>query len=59
MSPDPSAPGPVRSAAAVNQDIRALWSDPRVQLSAADRAELERLYAEWAAAKRAEVAEAA
>lgn len=59
MSPDSVAPGPVRPAAVVNQAIRALWSDPRVQLAAAERAELERLYKEWAAAARGEIGEAA
>ncbi|MEU9661943.1 hypothetical protein [Streptomyces chartreusis] len=59
MSPDSAAPGLVRPAAVVNQAIRALWSDPRTQLSAAERAELERLYEEWSAAVRGEVDEAA
>ncbi|TVZ96535.1 hypothetical protein [Streptomyces sp. BK340] len=59
MSPSPLPPGVVRSAAAVNEDIRRLWRDPRVQLSGEGRAALERLYEEWAAAIRAKVVEAA
>jgi hypothetical protein len=59
MSPDLSGPGSVRSAAAVNEDIRALWLDPRVRLSAEGRAALERLYEEWAAAVREDVVKAA
>lgn len=59
MSPNFSAPGRVRSAAAVNEDIRALWRDTRVRLSPEGRAALERLYEEWAAAVRAEVVKAA
>ncbi|WSF59153.1 hypothetical protein OG252_12955 [Streptomyces sp. NBC_01352] len=59
MSPSPSASGPVRSAAVVNEDIRALWRDVRVRLTDEERARLERLYEEWAAAVRAEVVEAA
>ncbi|RSN13729.1 hypothetical protein DMH25_08025 [Streptomyces sp. WAC 01325] len=59
MSPDPSRPGVVRSAADVNEEIRALWRDPRVQLAGEARAALQRLYEEWAAAVRAEVVEAA
>ncbi|WUH35054.1 hypothetical protein OHA71_06295 [Streptomyces sp. NBC_00444] len=59
MPPTPSGPGSVRSAAAVNEDIRALWQDTRVRLSAEGRAALDRLYEEWAAAVRAEVVQAA
>ncbi len=59
MSPNPVAPGGVRSAAVVNEDIRALWPHPAVPLSDEERAALERLYAEWAAAVRAEVVKAA
>jgi hypothetical protein len=43
----------------VNDEIRALWRDPSVRLSDEQRAEYERLCVEWAAAKRAEVVEAA
>lgn len=51
----------MRSAAVVNEDIRALWQnrDPRVQLTDEARAEYELLYAEWVAATRAEIVEAA
>lgn len=59
MSPDLPPVGVVRSAAAVNEDIRRLWQDPRVRLAGDRRAEYERLIAEWAAAVRAEVAQAA
>jgi len=59
MPPTSSASGPARSAAAANEDIRALWRDPRVRLTAEGRAALERLYEEWAAAVRAEIVEAA
>jgi hypothetical protein len=59
MSPDSVTPGSVRSADAVNEDIRALWTDPRVQLVGEDRAAYERLCVEWAAAVRARVVEAA
>jgi hypothetical protein len=43
----------------VNEDIRALWPREGTQLTAAERAEYERLLEEWAAAARAEVVEAA
>jgi len=59
MIPDLVSPGSVRSPAAVNEDIRRLWRDPRVRLTAEGRAALERLYMEWAAAVRAEIVEAA
>jgi hypothetical protein len=59
MSPEPVSPGSARSAAVVNEAIRALWRDPRVRLTEAGRAELERLYVEWAAAVRADVVKAA
>lgn len=59
MSPNPSASGGVRSAAAVNAEIRRLWVDPRVRLSEEQRAVYELLIAEWAAAVKAEVVEAA
>jgi len=59
MSPTSPAAGLPRPAAAVNQDIRALWSDPRVRLTAEGSARYERLVTEWAAAVRAEVVEAA
>jgi hypothetical protein len=56
MSPDLVTPGSVRSAEVVNEDIRKLWLDPRVQLSGEGRAVLEQLYEEWAAAVRAKAA---
>nr|WP_097250738.1 hypothetical protein [Streptomyces sp. 1222.2] len=59
MPPSPRPAGPARSAAAVNAEIRALWRDPSVRLSDEQRREYERLCVEWAAAKRAEVVEAA
>lgn len=59
MPPNSSASGPARSAAAVNAEIRRLWVDPRVRLSEEQRAVYELLIAEWAAAVRAEVVEAA
>jgi hypothetical protein len=59
MSPDLVTPGSVRSAEVVNEDIRKLWVDPRVQLSGEGRAVLEQLYEEWAAAVRVKVVEAA
>lgn len=43
----------------MNAEIQRLWVDPRVRLSAEQRREYERLCVEWAAAKRAEVVEAA
>ena len=52
MSPNCQVSGSVRSSAAVNEEIRALWADPRVRLTQEGRARLEQLYAEWAAAVR-------
>jgi hypothetical protein len=43
----------------VNEEIRALWTDPRVQLTAEQRARYLVLVAEYEAAKRAEVVQAA
>jgi hypothetical protein len=43
----------------VNEDIRALWPHPTVRLTDEQRAEYEQLVAEWAAAVRSEVVEAA
>ncbi|MFD7794304.1 hypothetical protein [Streptomyces sp. NPDC059759] len=48
MSPTPPASGQPRPAAAVNEDIRALWAKARGSLTAEERAEYERLLAEWA-----------
>ncbi|QDQ10277.1 hypothetical protein [Streptomyces spectabilis] len=63
MPLDPQNPGPVRPAAVVNEDIRALWAghggDPRVRLTAAQRAVYERLLIEWEAAVRADIVAAA
>jgi hypothetical protein len=59
MSPDSQRLGSVRSAAEINQQIRALWPHPSVRLTDGQRAVYERLIAEWAEAVRAEVAEAA
>ena len=59
MSPEPLRPGGVRSSAAVNAEIRALWVDPRVPLTDEQRARRDELYVEWAEAVRAEVVEAA
>lgn len=53
MSPNPLPHGSVRSAAAVNADIRALWVDPRVQLTREQHAQYMRLVAEYEAARRA------
>lgn len=59
MPPNSSPGGTPRSAAVVNEEIRRLWSDPRVRLSREGRARYERLVEEWAAAVRAEVVKAA
>jgi hypothetical protein len=60
MSPNLDRSGSVRSAAVVNEAIRALWQRAGGHLStAAERAEYERLVTEWAAAVRGETAAAA
>lgn len=59
MAPDSSARGSVRSAAEVNEQIRALWVRAGGTLSAQERAEYELLVVEWAAAIHGEVIEAA
>jgi hypothetical protein len=59
MPPTTPASGPVRSAAAVNAEIRALWADPRVPLTDEQRARRDELYVEWAEAVKAEVVKAA
>ncbi|MCH5674579.1 hypothetical protein [Streptomyces gilvus] len=59
MSPESMAPGSVRSAAEVNEQIRALWLRAGGSLSAQERAEYELLVVEWAEAIRADVIEAA
>lgn len=60
MPTDSPSPGSTRSAAVVNDLIRAFWLrlDGRAP-TAVERAEYERLVAEWAAAVRGEVTEAA
>ncbi|MEU1054099.1 hypothetical protein [Streptomyces sp. NPDC005876] len=59
MSPEFPVPGSVRSAAELNERIRALWRRAGGSLSAQQRAEYELLVVEWAAAIRGEVVEAA
>ncbi|MER7837980.1 hypothetical protein ABTY98_19300 [Streptomyces sp. NPDC096040] len=59
MSPDYRTPGSVRSAAEVNEHIRALWLRAGGTLSAQERAEYELLVVEWAEAIRARIIEAA
>lgn len=59
MSPDSMTPGSVRSAAEVNELIRALWLRAGGSLSAQERAEYELLVIEWAEAIRDGVIEAA
>ena len=59
MSPDLTPPGSVRSAAEVNDEIRALWQRTGGTLSAEERAEYELLVVEWAAAIRGGVVKAA
>ncbi|MEU9167640.1 hypothetical protein ACI2L1_16430 [Streptomyces sp. NPDC019531] len=59
MFPDSVTSGSVRSAAEVNEQIRALWMRAGGTLSSQERAEYELLVVEWAAAIRADVIEAA
>ncbi|MEU8968190.1 hypothetical protein AB0D11_02745 [Streptomyces monashensis] len=59
MSPDSQAVGPMRSAAAVNEDIRALMLRAGGRLREEDRPVYRRLVEEWAAAIHSEVVEAA
>ncbi|KAB1987170.1 hypothetical protein AB0D33_38420 [Streptomyces sp. NPDC048404] len=59
MSPDVTPPGSVRSAAALNEQIRALWTRTGGSLSAQERAEYELLIVKWAEAIRGEIIEAA
>ena len=59
MSPSPAPSGSVRSAAVVNEDIRALWRDAGGELTEAEQERYWRLLEEWVAAVRADVAEAA
>ncbi|MEU9990775.1 hypothetical protein AB0E10_29085 [Streptomyces sp. NPDC048045] len=59
MSPESLPPGSVRSAAEVNEQIRALWLRAGGTLSAQEREEYELLVVEWAEAIRGTVIEAA
>ncbi|MEU0244462.1 hypothetical protein ABZ192_09025 [Streptomyces sp. NPDC006235] len=59
MSPDFVTPGSARSAAEVNEEIRALWRRTGGTLSPEERAEYELLVVEWAAAIRGAVVKAA
>ncbi|MET8571137.1 hypothetical protein [Streptomyces sp. NPDC004783] len=59
MSPDSVTPGSVRSAAELNDRIRALWRHAGGSLSAQERVEYELLVVEWASAIRSEIIEAA
>ncbi|MCX4913350.1 hypothetical protein ACFWA4_37190 [Streptomyces sp. NPDC060011] len=59
MSPDFDPSGSVRSAAALNEQIRALWMRAGGSLSAQERAEYELLVVRWAEAIRGEIIEAA
>ncbi|MEU8829300.1 hypothetical protein [Streptomyces sp900116325] len=59
MPPTSSPATPVRSPAAVNEDIHALWERSGNVLSPEGRREYARLLVEWAAAVRADVVEAA
>jgi hypothetical protein len=56
MLPDFSAPGSVRSAAVVNEEIRGLWLRAGGVLGPAERAVYAQLVVEWAAAVRVESA---
>lgn len=59
MSSPPPLQGPVRSAEAVNAEIRALLERTRRQLSAVERAEYDLPVAEYEAAVRWEMTTAA
>lgn len=59
MSRTPAAPGSARPAAAVNEEIRALWQLFGGVLTPEGQREYEQLLMEWAAATRADVTEAA
>jgi hypothetical protein len=59
MPPDDLSPGSARSAAALNEQIRALWISAGGVLTGEHRQEYEALVVEWAEAVRGEVAEAA
>lgn len=57
--PPASSPGSARSAAAINEQIRALWARAGGTLTVEQKREYDGLVAEWAAAVRGEVTEAA
>ncbi|MDX3432430.1 MULTISPECIES: hypothetical protein [unclassified Streptomyces] len=59
MPTSPAVTGSVRSAAVVNEEIRALWQRSGGVLTPERQREYERLLVEWAAAVRSGVAEAA
>jgi hypothetical protein len=59
MSPEFPSTGSVRSAAEVNEQIRALWLRAGGILSSRERAVYELLVIEWAEAIRGQVVEAA
>lgn len=59
MPSTPSTPGSVRSAAVVNEEIRELVASRGRRLTDGEKAVLDQLYVEWAAAVRAEIVEAA
>ncbi|MGC9379373.1 hypothetical protein [Streptomyces sp. MH13] len=59
MFPESVTPASVRSAAELNDKIRALWRRAGGSLSAQERVEYELLVVEWATAIRGEVIEAA
>ncbi|MCH0566806.1 MULTISPECIES: hypothetical protein [unclassified Streptomyces] len=59
MSPDSIPCGSVRSAAEVNEQIRALWLRTGGRLTAQEREEYELLVVEWAEAVRGGVVKAA
>ncbi|MEU9183640.1 hypothetical protein AB0D14_03525 [Streptomyces sp. NPDC048484] len=59
MSTNSPTPGSVRSAAVLNEQIRALWIRAGGSLSTQERAEYELLVVQWAAAVRDEIVEAA
>ncbi|WP_329214994.1 hypothetical protein OG352_05725 [Streptomyces sp. NBC_01485] len=59
MSPNSVISGSVRSAAELNERIRALWLRANGSLSTQERAEYELLVVEWATAIRADMVTAA
>lgn len=59
MTPNPQNPGSARSADQLNDQIRALWLRARGSLTPDERAEYERLTAEYTDAVRADIAPAA